>query len=304
MSTKTTFKRVALVAVAALGFGVLTSVAPASATPGNAITPTKVAVGTIPTLTPGVTSNIPVTITAPIATDNDTFTISVKVTSAPVGSGFASIASNSKAPGVSTASASFITGVVASGSTVTGTLTLSETANTTGAIQLDDIASKTDLTPVVSANASTSGTDLTTFPYTSAAIYVTFQPDVAGSYTFLVSTSAGTDNTDTATYLAGDAAVTFTAATAAAPATVTMAAVGSSAAAAGSNGQLVTVTLKDSAAGVAQLASGQTLNVSPNKTTTTITSKNAVTGATITAAATGTSGINLTNADFSGGVDS
>jgi hypothetical protein len=36
MSTKTTFKRIALVAVASLGFGVLTSVAPASAT-GNAI---------------------------------------------------------------------------------------------------------------------------------------------------------------------------------------------------------------------------------------------------------------------------
>jgi trimeric autotransporter adhesin len=31
MSTKTTFKRIALVAVAALGLGVLTSVAPASA---------------------------------------------------------------------------------------------------------------------------------------------------------------------------------------------------------------------------------------------------------------------------------
>jgi len=31
MSTKTTFKRVALVAVAAMGFGVLTSVTPASA---------------------------------------------------------------------------------------------------------------------------------------------------------------------------------------------------------------------------------------------------------------------------------
>jgi hypothetical protein len=31
MSTKTTFKRIALVAVASLGFGVLTSVAPASA---------------------------------------------------------------------------------------------------------------------------------------------------------------------------------------------------------------------------------------------------------------------------------
>jgi len=35
MSTKTTFKRVALVAVAALGFGVLTSVAPASAAEGD-----------------------------------------------------------------------------------------------------------------------------------------------------------------------------------------------------------------------------------------------------------------------------
>jgi len=33
MSTKTTFKRIALVAVAALGFGVLTSVAPATAGP-------------------------------------------------------------------------------------------------------------------------------------------------------------------------------------------------------------------------------------------------------------------------------
>ena len=37
MSTKTNFKRVALVAVAALGLGVLTSVAPASATPGLTI---------------------------------------------------------------------------------------------------------------------------------------------------------------------------------------------------------------------------------------------------------------------------
>ena len=35
MSTKTNFKRVALVAVAALGLGVLTSVAPASAATAN-----------------------------------------------------------------------------------------------------------------------------------------------------------------------------------------------------------------------------------------------------------------------------
>ena len=43
MSTKTTFKRVALVAVAALGFGVLTSVSPANAAD---VTPTALTVGT------------------------------------------------------------------------------------------------------------------------------------------------------------------------------------------------------------------------------------------------------------------
>jgi len=35
MSTKTTFKRVALVAVASMGFGVLSSVAPATAADGR-----------------------------------------------------------------------------------------------------------------------------------------------------------------------------------------------------------------------------------------------------------------------------
>jgi len=44
MSTKTTFKRVALVAVASLGFGVLTSVAPASAGESDAAEITAVAI--------------------------------------------------------------------------------------------------------------------------------------------------------------------------------------------------------------------------------------------------------------------
>ena len=67
MSTKTTFKRVALVAVAALGLGVVTSVAPASA--NGAITPTAVTVGTIPASAVGSTINIPVSITAPFDGD-------------------------------------------------------------------------------------------------------------------------------------------------------------------------------------------------------------------------------------------
>ena len=48
MSTKTTFKRVALVAVAALGFGVLTSVAPASALTTEYVTSITSSNATVP----------------------------------------------------------------------------------------------------------------------------------------------------------------------------------------------------------------------------------------------------------------
>ena len=83
MSTKTTIKRVALVAVAALGFGVLSSVAPASAA---SITPTAVTVGTVPTAAVGVAHTTPVSFAATYGNANDTFTITVRVTSAPAGS--------------------------------------------------------------------------------------------------------------------------------------------------------------------------------------------------------------------------
>jgi hypothetical protein len=55
MSTKTNFKRIALVAVSALGIGVLTSVAPASATYGGAVTAADVS---ITTTTGTATANI------------------------------------------------------------------------------------------------------------------------------------------------------------------------------------------------------------------------------------------------------
>ncbi len=80
MSTKTTFKRVALVAVAALGFGMLSNV-PANAA---AIEPTAITVGTIPTAQVGVVNRVPVTVTMPSsATTADTFAVMVRVTSAP-----------------------------------------------------------------------------------------------------------------------------------------------------------------------------------------------------------------------------
>jgi hypothetical protein len=94
MSTKTTFKRIALVAVASLGFGVLTSVAPATA---GDVTPTAITVGTIPTAQVGVSNVTPITVTAPYtAGGSDSFTVNVRVTSAPAGSAFAGLATASK----------------------------------------------------------------------------------------------------------------------------------------------------------------------------------------------------------------
>ena len=93
MSTKTTFKRIALVAVAALGFGVLTSVAPASAA---SVTPTLVTVGSVPVAQIGVIHKTPVTFTAPFAATTDTHVITVRIIAAPVGSAYASTIGNNK----------------------------------------------------------------------------------------------------------------------------------------------------------------------------------------------------------------
>jgi trimeric autotransporter adhesin len=92
MSTKTTFKRVALVAVAALGFGVLTSVAPASAAQTGAGTFSQ---GTASPARVGSAVTVPVTFTlstagATLAT-GETMTVSYKLVSKPATSSVSAI---------------------------------------------------------------------------------------------------------------------------------------------------------------------------------------------------------------------
>ena len=82
MSTKTTFKRVALVTVAAMGFGLL-SVAPSSATPqSDTLTLTSAtttwATGSSATLTNNVTQGF-------LGVNSDTMSVSMSLTSAPTG---------------------------------------------------------------------------------------------------------------------------------------------------------------------------------------------------------------------------
>ena len=85
MSTKTTFKRIALVAVASLGFGVLTSVAPASAAEVAAASVTAGAVTTVhPSGRTGVAVSATVTWTVATGnTDNDTVNTAVAFVSKP-----------------------------------------------------------------------------------------------------------------------------------------------------------------------------------------------------------------------------
>ena len=81
MSTKTTFKRVALVAVAALGFGVLSSVAPATAAQQ---TPSLITFGTPVSAASGTTATIPVTFQLPAGfAIGDTIVVGARVITAP-----------------------------------------------------------------------------------------------------------------------------------------------------------------------------------------------------------------------------
>ena len=297
MSTKTTFKRIALVAVAALGLGVVTSVAPASA--NGAITPTAVAVGTIPAAAVGTTVNIPVTITAPFDATIDTFTVTVRVTSAPAGSALASVANRgSDTATPPSTGASFITGVIAVGQTTAAKISLDELSNA-ATLQVGTATQKTDLQPSVSALFTASNW---VSGVTSGSVNVVFQPDVAGSYTFLVSTATGAPTVATAAYAAGDANTSFTVSTATAPTSVTLAAVTGATVAGTTNtvGRLMKATLNTGAA----LGANQTITLTTNNTNATI---DAITAAEILAgtpqsSVSYASSVALTSANFVNGV--
>ena len=153
MSTKTTFKRVALVAVAALGLGVLTSVAPASA----ARTITGLSAGTATPARVGVTATVTITATH-VAAASDTFIAAAKVTTAPATSK-TKTDTNTASLGVSIDAG---TGTALSGSISYGA------GNSYALISQTDSAK------------------------TSSAFKLNFTADVEGTYTVLVSTGSNT----------------------------------------------------------------------------------------------------------------
>jgi len=210
MSTKTTFKRVALVAVASLGFGVLTSVAPASAATATTTAVTALAIAPVRV---GVdsTANVGVTITTPTVV-NDTFTVTATVISRPTSSA---------------ATAQVVTGTVNSASWGTSTTKLNATVTGSSASQ----------------TVSTGTAAVSTTTVTTAYVGVTLAGiDKEGTYTVLVSVG-------NATYTAGDKSTTLTFTTTGAPATVAISSVVGTtiptAAAGTGNGIPVKIVVKD-----------------------------------------------------------
>jgi len=176
MSTKTTFKRIALVAVAALGLGVLSSVAPANArTAGSSIT-----LGT-PSANAAVVG-VEVSITTPITlttlTAADTFVVSAVLQAKPTAD--------------TTTVTDSITAVATSKSNIGSTSATAQTGDITGSVDNSGVASA-----IYTAGAGT---------YAAGSINSVFRftPLTAGTYTFAIFLDGAANVTATGAIKAAD----------------------------------------------------------------------------------------------------
>ena len=232
MSTKTTFKRVALVAVAALGLGVVSSVAPASAATAT------YTVGA-PVATPAATGaaflvSVPLTFTA--APVNDTATVTLLNVTKPAGS------------------------------TVTHTIPSQTATAVTSGVTLTPAAKTVNSSSVNTIEVTATGTALTT---ASAARSVNavfaVSANVAGAYMFAVID----DKDGTGTLTAGDGVQYITINVADSPASSIVLstdfaatyATYNSTSTVGENGALVRVSVRDAAGAATVLGGSQAVSI-------------------------------------------
>jgi hypothetical protein len=271
MSTKITLKRIALVAVSALGLGLLSVMPQANA----ATTLTTISVGTVPAARAGGTITVPITVNASVSDGSETLTVAARVISAPLTGGAAnaqSILSDinnyqedandsrfyfSDSAGVVLNSGDF--GAEAEGNATDDTSIVgaycpaggATAATTDGALSADN--------PGCFAASAIQDATSTELSYT---YYLTIKPDLAGTYSVLVSASAGTGgNGDHMSYKSGDVNATFTFTTNTAPASVTLTNIGGTTVPGETYGALVKVTLKDSAGGATALSGAEAVKI-------------------------------------------
>ena len=325
MSTKTTFKRVALVAVAALGLGML------SAAPSNAATATtnvpQAVVATLNTATTtyaarvGQQVSIGLTATsaasATLAAALPYLTVAASITSQPAGSTIY--------PSL-THAADWTNGTVVlanNGAGLAIDAARGSTASTnTAATALTDTGDATKVATISYAADTQSGTAYAAQTATTALATLTFTPTVKGVYTVVAwnETSrpvAAATGAGTATMATGEAALsgtesfqTFTINVVDGISKVAISAINSTSAidstvTGDDYGSLVKVTLTDAAGNLAIPATGETVILTPSSSTADITyvNNNPVTsekGAAYSLSAadfgnTGTAWVNVTN---------
>jgi trimeric autotransporter adhesin len=280
MSTKTTFKRIALVAVAALGLGVLSSVAPASAAQGRQSVAISIGSGPFKT---GVFNYIPVTIT--MGTDwvmGDSVTVTAQITDAPIQGGPSNApsllgigsAANSNADGARFKFASTAVGAAAGTPIVTGgasDVTAVTAGNSSagnleaaGALE-DDNAGGVSAAAynVISTTANTTASGVLT-------VWLGIKPDVAGTYSVLVGTNDALDPS----YDAGDTRATASFTTSGTVASVAVTTLNTSplTGADAKAGVIFKAVLKDSAGNATSLGALDTVTFTSSDSNDTFTS--------------------------------
>jgi trimeric autotransporter adhesin len=262
MSTKTTFKRIALVAVAALGFGVLTSVAPATAANGRVAS--AITIGSATSFKTGAVNIIPITVTYPSTNvSGDTTTVTVQITAAPTTGGLANAASVMGAGSTAGANGTLGSGErlyfasdsigtknAASGTTYTLVDAAAAGSEATTIADGESLAGQFDSTGVGISEGQAGQVMAAAVSVASAAagvttktVYLAFKPDLAGSYSILVASNA----TGRSYYAAGDTSATATFATTGSVATVTLSALNTSPVGVNPAGVVLKAVLKDAA---------------------------------------------------------
>jgi hypothetical protein len=248
MSTKTTFKRIALGTVAALGFGLL-SVVPASAATISSIT-----VGTIPTARVGETVTIPITINlSGLGATTESTVIAAKVSSAP-STAAGQTATSTLGTGTTNSYAAPVLwlGTAASGVMATGTSTAISKGTNLAADNAKVgafIAGTTTAGNIAAQNgtgvAATAITKQHSATASTVTAYLSLKPDAAGTYSVLVSATNGTAPTNPSfSYEAGVGLSTLvTITTGAAPSAVTLTNVSGTTSISGTYGALVKVSI-------------------------------------------------------------
>jgi hypothetical protein len=293
MSTKTTFKRVALVTVAALGFGVLTSVSPVSAaTAGAKINTVATLTTTTTTLSARVNNQVQFDVTATLAaTVGSTAAFPVARVAAAITEQPASSAVYTTLLSSGSALNTRLRYAVSGGSAFAGT-----TAATAAVLHTQTSADPAEI-KYLGADDDDSIAALAT---NSAIGTVRFTPTHVGTYKIVV---WGENTTTGAASLSGaDSYQTFTVIVSAGVSTITLTPWNATSVEDSAYGSLVKITLKDAAGNAAALASGESISVLSTGTGRTAWTAAGTTGTPASAAGVAGAAWSLSSADFSSGV--